>query len=97
MKKVIRYLKTTKKLKFIISENEEPLLTSFADSDWANNKHDRKSTTGSLFKLGETLIYWLMKKQNCIAFSSAEAEYISAANTIQETTWLLKIYLKISI
>ena len=58
---VIRYLKTTKNLKLIISKNEESILTSFVDLDRASSKHGRKSTLGNLFKLGKTPIYWITK------------------------------------
>ena len=78
-----------KKVKLIINENEEPILNSMTDLDWADKKHDRKSTTGNLFKLCETEIFWITKKENCIALSSAEAEYVSFAYATQETTWLL--------
>ena len=65
-------------------KNVEDILTSFADLDWIRNKHDRKSITGNLFKLGNTSILWLTQKQNYIALSSAEAGYdVSATNALK--------------
>ena len=55
-------------------------LTLFTDSDWVCNEHKRKSIIGNAFKLIETQIYWIMKKQNCIALYSSEADYISATS-----------------
>uniref|UniRef100_A0A3Q7GWZ4 MADS-box domain-containing protein n=1 Tax=Solanum lycopersicum TaxID=4081 RepID=A0A3Q7GWZ4_SOLLC len=37
-------------------------LRDFSDSDWANNKNDRKSTSGFLIFLGPNLISWCTKK-----------------------------------
>uniref|UniRef100_A0A3Q7J825 Reverse transcriptase Ty1/copia-type domain-containing protein n=1 Tax=Solanum lycopersicum TaxID=4081 RepID=A0A3Q7J825_SOLLC len=38
-------------------------LRGFSDSDWANDKNDRKSTSGFLVFLGPNLISWCTKKQ----------------------------------
>uniref|UniRef100_A0A3Q7FJU2 Reverse transcriptase Ty1/copia-type domain-containing protein n=1 Tax=Solanum lycopersicum TaxID=4081 RepID=A0A3Q7FJU2_SOLLC len=37
-------------------------LRGFSDSDWANDKHDRKSTSGFLVFLRPNLISWCTKK-----------------------------------
>ncbi|GBM28775.1 Retrovirus-related Pol polyprotein from transposon RE2 [Araneus ventricosus] len=81
---LIRYLKTTAELKLIINQEKEPISNSFCDSDWENDKLNRKSTSGKLFKLGDSPVQWMSKRQNCVALSSTEAEYVSAANTAQE-------------
>ena len=91
VKRIIKYLKTTKDLKLVIDNKREPILQVFADSDWANDPSDRRSTIGNLFKLGNNSLLWLCKRQNCIALSSAEAEYISAANATTEIIWLVKL------
>ncbi|GBN90327.1 Retrovirus-related Pol polyprotein from transposon TNT 1-94 [Araneus ventricosus] len=91
VKRIIRYLKTTAELKLIINMDKEPILTAFCDADWANDKSDRKSTSGSVFKLGNCTIQWMSKRQNCVALSSTEAEYVSAANTAQVVVWLINL------
>ncbi|GBN12713.1 Retrovirus-related Pol polyprotein from transposon TNT 1-94 [Araneus ventricosus] len=91
VKRIIRYLKTTAELKLIINVDKEPILTAFCDADWANDKSDRKSTSGSVFKLGNCTIQWMSKRQNCVALSSTEAEYVSAANTAQVVVWLINL------
>ena len=88
-KRIIKYLKTIKDLKLVIDNQRESILQTIADSDWANDPFDRRSTMG-MFKLGNNLLLWLCKRQNCVALSSAEAEYISAANATTEITWFVK-------
>ncbi|GBM09373.1 putative mitochondrial protein AtMg00810 [Araneus ventricosus] len=61
VKRIIRYLKTTAELKLIINIDKEPILTAFCDADWANVKSDRKSTSGKVFKLGNSAIQWMSK------------------------------------
>ncbi|CAL2273426.1 unnamed protein product [Prunus armeniaca] len=51
---------------------------SYSDADWAGNIDDRKSTTGGCFYIGNNLVSWFSKKQNCVFLSTVEAEYIVA-------------------
>jgi hypothetical protein len=60
------------------------LLHGHADSDWAGNLVDRKSTSRYCFSLGLAMISWSSKKQGSIAQSTTEAEYISTNNASRE-------------
>jgi hypothetical protein len=46
--------------------------------------NDRKSTFGGCFFLENNLISWFRKKQNCVALSTAEAEYIAAGSSCSQ-------------
>ncbi|GJU20434.1 hypothetical protein Tco_1153776 [Tanacetum coccineum] len=52
-------------------------LTAFSDADHARCLDTRKSTSGGIQFLGAKLVSWMLKKQNCTAMSSAEAEYVA--------------------
>ncbi|GJW40907.1 hypothetical protein Tco_0066752 [Tanacetum coccineum] len=52
-------------------------LIAYADADHAGCNDDCKSTSGGIQFLGDKLVSWSSKKQDCTAMSSAEAEYIS--------------------
>ncbi|GJU09350.1 putative ribonuclease H-like domain-containing protein [Tanacetum coccineum] len=52
-------------------------LTAFSDADHAGCLDTRKSTSGGIQFLGDKLVSWMSKKQNCTAMSSAEAEYVA--------------------
>ena len=60
-------------------------LRGFSDSDWANDKNDRKSTSGFLIFLGPNLISYCTKKQPKVSRSSTEAEYRALALLAAET------------
>nr|GEY85654.1 retrovirus-related Pol polyprotein from transposon TNT 1-94 [Tanacetum cinerariifolium] len=47
------------------------------DADYAECKDAFKSTSGGAQFLGEKLVSWSSKKQDCTALSTAEAEYVS--------------------
>ncbi|GJT14705.1 retrovirus-related pol polyprotein from transposon TNT 1-94 [Tanacetum coccineum] len=52
-------------------------LTGFLDADYAGCKDTFNSTSGGAQFLGEKLVSWSLKKQDCMALSTAEAEYVS--------------------
>ncbi|GJR06865.1 hypothetical protein Tco_0529849 [Tanacetum coccineum] len=52
-------------------------LTAFLDADHAGCIDTRKSTSGGIQFLGDKLVSWMSKKQNCTAMSSAEAECVA--------------------
>nr|GEV75184.1 retrotransposon protein, putative, Ty1-copia subclass [Tanacetum cinerariifolium] len=52
-------------------------LTGFSDADYAGYKDTFKSTSGGAQFLGEKLVSWSLKKQDCTALLTAEAEYVS--------------------
>nr|GFD38239.1 uncharacterized mitochondrial protein AtMg00810-like [Tanacetum cinerariifolium] len=55
-------------------------LTGFLDADYAGCKDSFKRTSGGAQFLGEKLVSWSSKKQDCTALSIAEAEYVSLSS-----------------
>jgi hypothetical protein len=68
-------------------------LVGYSDSDYAGCKIDRKSTSGGCQLLGCSLVSWSCKKQNFVALSTAEAEYISAGSCCAQLLWMKQILL----
>lgn len=66
-------------------------LVGFSDSDLAGDVDDRKSTSGSVFLLGTSLVTWVSQKQRVVALSSCEAEYIASANAACQGIWLSRL------
>jgi hypothetical protein len=62
-------------------------LNGYTDADWAGDKDDRKSTSGACQFLGRFLVCW-SSKQNCISLSTAEDEYVAAANGCTQLLWM---------
>ncbi|GJR21036.1 hypothetical protein Tco_0969563 [Tanacetum coccineum] len=52
-------------------------LTAFADADHAVCQDTRRSTSGSMQLLGDTLVSWSSKRQKSAAISSTKAEFIA--------------------
>nr|GEX51367.1 putative RNA-directed DNA polymerase [Tanacetum cinerariifolium] len=51
-------------------------LIAFSDADHVGCLDTRKSTYGGIQFLSDKFVNWMSKKQDCIAMSSAEAEYV---------------------
>ncbi|KAG6501358.1 hypothetical protein ZIOFF_041237 [Zingiber officinale] len=60
-------------------------------SDLGGSLDDMKSTSGYCFSFGSAIFSWLSKKQQSVAQSSAEAEYISASVATSQAIWLRRI------
>ncbi|GJZ66180.1 hypothetical protein Tco_0622876 [Tanacetum coccineum] len=63
-------------------------LTVFLDADYAGCKDPFKSTSGGAQFIGENLVSWSLKKQDCIALSTAEAEYVSLSACCTQVLWM---------
>ncbi|GJR62732.1 hypothetical protein Tco_1504894 [Tanacetum coccineum] len=63
-------------------------LTAFSDVDHAGCIDTRKSTSGGIQFLGDKLVSWMSKKQNCTAMSSAEAEYVALSASCAQVMWM---------
>ncbi|GKA12036.1 retrovirus-related pol polyprotein from transposon TNT 1-94 [Tanacetum coccineum] len=48
----------------------------------------QKSTSGGIQFLGDKLVSWMSKKQNCTAMSSAEAEYVALSASCAQVMWM---------
>nr|GEU99379.1 Gag-Pol polyprotein [Tanacetum cinerariifolium] len=60
-----------------LPEDRFKYLVRRIDADHAGCIDTRKSTSRGIQFLGDKLVSWMSKKQNCTAMSSAEAEYVA--------------------
>ncbi|XP_026829092.1 uncharacterized protein LOC113562800 [Ooceraea biroi] len=67
IKRIMRYLASTINKELRLSSSEEIKLECFVDADWADDKTDRKSTNGYVFRLGDNIIAWSSRKQTAVA------------------------------
>nr|GFB32709.1 Gag-Pol polyprotein [Tanacetum cinerariifolium] len=63
-------------------------LTRFSDANYAGCKDTFKSTSGGAQFLGEKLVSWSSKKQDCTALSTAEVEYVSLSACCAQVLWM---------
>ncbi|XP_015072475.1 uncharacterized protein LOC107016555 [Solanum pennellii] len=94
--RVVRYLKNAPGLGIILSSEISHALTVYCDADWATCPMTKKSLSGFVVKLGDSLISWKSKKKSTISRSSAEAEYRSMASATTEMIWLIGLFAELN-
>ncbi|GJX64392.1 retrovirus-related pol polyprotein from transposon TNT 1-94 [Tanacetum coccineum] len=95
VKRIFKYLKGTINMGLWYPKDSGFELTAFSDADHAGCLDTRKSTSGGIQFLGDKLVSWMSKKQNCTAMSSAEAEYVALSASCAQVMWMrtrLKVY-----
>jgi hypothetical protein len=97
MKKVLRYLKGSHNMCLILGGGADNSLqlTGFADADWGNDSETRRSRSGFLFTQGRGAINYKSRKHSCVAQSTCEAEYYSAADATKEAIHIRHMLLEI--
>ncbi|GKC41055.1 hypothetical protein Tco_1053439 [Tanacetum coccineum] len=63
-------------------------LIAYSDADLAGCNDDCKSTSGGIQFLGDKLVSWSSKKQDCTSMSNAEAEYVSLYACCSQVIWM---------
>jgi hypothetical protein len=84
----MRYLVLTPNLGLWYPKGSHFELFGYSDADYAGCKVDRKSTSGTCQFLGWSLISWSSKKQNFVALSMAEVEYVTAGSCCAQLLWM---------
>ncbi|GJS42707.1 hypothetical protein Tco_0567750 [Tanacetum coccineum] len=88
VKRIFRYLRGTINMDLWYPKDSGFELTAFSDVDHAGCLDTSKSTSGGIQFLGDKLVSWKSKKQDCTAMSSAEAEYVMLSATCAQVMWM---------
>ncbi|GJY64110.1 copia protein [Tanacetum coccineum] len=78
VKRIFRYLKKTIHIGLWYPKDFGFELSGYSDADHAGCLDTCKSTLGGAQFLGDKLVRWSSKKQDCTDVSTAEAEYVSS-------------------
>jgi hypothetical protein len=63
----------------------------YCDSDLVGDIDTSRSTSGTMFYLGDCLVSWQSIKQKVVALSSCEAEYIATTTAATQALWLSRL------
>jgi hypothetical protein len=69
---------------------EELVVTGYTDASFQTDQDDLKSQSGYVFTVNSGAVSWKSSKQDTVAASTTEAEYIAASEAAKEGVWIRK-------
>ncbi|KAL0427741.1 UNVERIFIED_CONTAM: Copia protein [Sesamum latifolium] len=88
VKTILTYLRRTKDM-FLVYDGGELILEGYSDASFQSDDDDAKSQSGFVFRLnGGVVAFWKSSKQDTIADSTMEVEYIAASEAAKEVVWM---------
>ena len=89
---ICRYLIGTSNYALVYDRPSNGGLMAYANSDWASDLVNRKSTTGYLVKLASAVFSWNLCAQKTVVLLSTEAKYMSLSDTSQQLIWIKNLF-----
>src|SRR3954463_9584392 len=88
VKNILKYLKRTKDVFLVYGGEDELSVRGYIDASYLNNSDDSRSQSGYVFVINGGAVSWKSSKQDTVASSSTEAEYIAASEAVKEAVWI---------
>lgn len=96
VKRILKYLKETKEYGLYYSIMKNNIVDGYSDSDYATDNDTRRSTSGYVFIKNGAAITWATQRQQSIALSTTEAEFMAACSATKEALWIKRLLLDIN-
>jgi hypothetical protein len=95
---ILKYLRNAKDMVLVYGGNEEELgITGYVDASFDIDLDDSKSQTGYVFMLNGGAVSWESCKQDLVAQSTMESEYMAAYEAANEGVRLRKFIIKLGV
>ena len=91
LKQILRYIKGTCGYGLDFRRSTKATLVGYSDSSHNVGEDDGRSTTGHMFYLNDCPITRCSQKQETIALSSCEAEFMAATEAAKQAIWLQEL------
>ncbi|KAK8685906.1 hypothetical protein V6N13_124938 [Hibiscus sabdariffa] len=83
---------------FLVYGGEEQLsIKGYTDASFQTDKDDSRSLSGFVFRLNGGVVSWKSSKQDTVADSTTEAEYIAASEAAKEAVWIKKFVTELGV
>ena len=90
MKHLLRYIQGTKDYVLHFKRSSRHV-NGYSDSNFKGCLDTGKSTSGYLVQIGTNTVSWSSRKQDTVALSTTEAEYVGLVNGVKEMEWVKAI------
>ncbi|KAI3798378.1 hypothetical protein L1987_33653 [Smallanthus sonchifolius] len=96
IKQVLHYIKGTNEHGIIYKKQGGCKITSYSDNSYGVNTDRGKGITRLVFYFGESPITWSTQKQQTVALSSCESEFMAATAAACQALWLKRLLSEIT-
>lgn len=86
-KRMLKYIKRSTDLGIWYKKIREVQLTRYTNCDLAGCVDDSKSTSWYIFSFGTGTMSWSARKQDVVAQSTVEAEYMALSSAANQAIW----------
>jgi hypothetical protein len=90
VKNILRYLRNTKDALLVYGGESELKVRGYSDASFQTDRDDSKSQSGWVFTLNGGAVTWKSSKQQTVADSTCESEYIAVSEASKEASWIKK-------
>jgi hypothetical protein len=90
VKNILKYLRRTKDVFLIYGGEEELVVRGYTDASFQTDADDSQSQSSFVYTINGGAVSWKSSKQETMADSTAEAEYIAASESAKEGVWMRK-------
>lgn len=89
MKNILKYLRRTKDTFLVYGGDEELVVNGYTDASFQTDKDDSRLQSDFVFILKGEAVSWKSSKQETVADSTTEAEYIATSEAAKESVWII--------
>ncbi|GMJ03847.1 cysteine-rich RLK (RECEPTOR-like protein kinase) 8 [Hibiscus trionum] len=97
VKNILKYLRRTKDIFLVYGGEEKLSVIGYTDASFQTDKDDSRSQSGFVFCLNGGAVSWKSSKQDTIADSTTEAEYITASEAAKGAVWIKKFVTELGV
>ncbi|KAF7770863.1 hypothetical protein Agabi119p4_6837 [Agaricus bisporus var. burnettii] len=97
MKHALAYVKGTLDYGITYYPDSDLKPYGYVDADFAGDRDSRRSTEGHIFFVAGGPVSWASKRQETVALSTVEAEYMAFTRAVQQAVWLDKFLYEIDL
>ncbi|XP_071678685.1 secreted RxLR effector protein 161-like [Lolium perenne] len=88
VKTIFKYLRRTKDMFLVYGGDDELSVRGYTDASYLTDYDDSRSQSGYVFVMNGGAVSWKSSKQDTVAASTTEAEYIAAFEAAKEAVWI---------
>jgi hypothetical protein len=97
IKNILKYLRRNNEVFLVLGGEEELVVTGYTDASLQTDMYDSKSQSCFVFCLNGGAVSWKSSKQDIVADSMTEDEYIAASKATKAVVWIKNFISKLGV